>query len=426
MNDTLNDWDAVELADFGEIVAGGTPTRAVPSFWNGGIPWATPSEITELKDKYLYETREYITQEGLESSAARLLPAGTLLVTSRATLGEVAIAGTQVATNQGFKNIVPNEETDSLFAYYQIGTLKREMIRLASGTTFLEISKADFSRIRTLRPRKTEQRRIAAVLDTVDELIAKTEAVIAKLKQVRTGLLHDLLTRGLDDNGQLRPPPAEALHLYKDSPLGPIPREWEVVNLSAVTTKIQDGTHFSPQSSCGPFRYLTSKNVRFGDLDLTDCGWISEVEHREIYRRCDVQKNDVLLTKDGANTGNAALNSLDEEFSLLSSVVLIRCRPGRSDPYFILNYLLSPVGQKRLKDLMSGNAISRLTLQKIQSFLIPMPPFEEQRDVARSLEKVTTTLKAYQDEVRKLNRLKFGLMTDLLTGRVRVLGGGAL
>jgi type I restriction enzyme S subunit len=111
--------------------------------------------------------------------------------------------------------------------------LKADMVRLASGTTFLEISKADFSRIRTNRPKHPEQRRIAFVLDTMDEAIAKTEAVIAKLKQVRAGLLHDLLTRGLDENDQLRDPIAHP-EQFQDSPLGCIPRDWVTAEIATL------------------------------------------------------------------------------------------------------------------------------------------------------------------------------------------------
>src|ERR1700704_5824915 len=97
-----------------------------------------------------------------------------------------------------------------------------------------------------------------------------------------------------------------------------LPVSWNSARLEDLAIKVQDGTHFSPRSQTGPFRYLTSKNIRFGNLDIRDCGWISQEEHSEIFRRCDVAQGDVLLTKDGANTGNAALNSLDEPFSLLS------------------------------------------------------------------------------------------------------------
>jgi type I restriction enzyme S subunit len=273
-----------------------------------------------------------------------------------------------------------------------------------------------------LLPPLDEQFRIAVVLDTVDEAIAKTEAVIAKLKQVRAGLLHDLLTRGLDEHGQLRDPIAHP-EQFQDSPLGQIPCDWRILALGDVAEKVQDGTHFSPKTTSGPKRYLTSKNIRFGFLDLSDCGWISEAEHQEIFRRCDVRRNDILLTKDGVNTGNASLNTLDEEFSLLSSVALIRCRIGLSHHEFFLNYLLSPMGQKRLKDLMSGNAITRLTLQKIKNFTVLLPPFEEQAWIAERLEGSKTLIESTEREMAKLHQLKSGLMSDLLTGRVRVPEG---
>lgn len=234
MSFTPTDWDHVAIADFGEIVGGGTPSRAMPSFWNGTIPWVTPSEITVLRGKYVRDTQEKITPDGLAGSAARLLPVGSVIVTTRASLAMAAIAAVPLTTNQGFKSIIPNENTDPLFAYYRIRTLKPEMVRLASGTTFLEISKADFSRIRTRRPKPDEQSRIAAVLDAVDEAIAKTEAVIAKLRQVRAGLLHDLLTRGLDKNGHLRDPIAHS-EKFQDSPLGQIPKARLVSNPVAQT-----------------------------------------------------------------------------------------------------------------------------------------------------------------------------------------------
>lgn len=317
--------------------------------------------------------------------------------------------------------VIPKQDTNLRWLYWLLSSSDLKWLDTSTGVPGLNRNSA--CNLRIPLPEPTEQSRIAAVLDTVDAAIAQTEAIIAKLKQVRAGLLHDLLTRGLDEHGQLRPPPAEAPHLYQDSPLGKMPKEWRIMAIEHATEKVQDGTHFSPKSTSGPRRYLTSKNVRFGFLDLSDCGWISEEEHREIFRRCDVRWNDILLTKDGANTGNAALNNLSEEFSLLSSVALIRCRPDYSDCYFLLNYLLSPIGQGRLKDLMSGNAITRLTLQKIKAFLCPIPSFDEQQRIAIYLEQCSDAIQSCEREQTKLDRLKSALMSDLLTGRVRVPEG---
>jgi type I restriction enzyme S subunit len=181
------------------------------------------------------------------------------------------------------------------------------------------------------------------------------------------------------------------------------------------TVKIQDGTHFSPKSTEGPCRYLTSKNVRFGYLDIEDSGWISKEEHRAIYSRCDVRQGDVLLTKDGANTGNATINTLEEEFSLLSSVALIRCDEQTLLGRYVLQYLLSSEGQRRLKDGMSGNAITRLTLEKIKAFEIPVPPPNQQRRIADILDAADAAIRQTDAVIAKLRQMKAGLLYDLLT-----------
>jgi type I restriction enzyme S subunit len=128
-----------------------------------------------------------------------------------------------------------------------------------------------------------------------------------------------------------------------------------------------------------------------------------------------VQPGDVLLTKDGANTGNAAINSLSEEFSLLSSVALIRCQSTRLHNGYLLQYLLSPMGQQRLKDMMAGNAITRLTLQKIKDFRVPIPPLEDQHVIAAVLDTADEAIAKTEAVIAKLKQVRAGLLHDLLT-----------
>ena len=184
--------------------------------------------------------------------------------------------------------------------------------------------------------------------------------------------------------------------------------------------RIQDGTHFSPHSKSGPFLYLTSKNIRFGSLDFSNAGYISAKEHEFIYSRCPVEYGDVLLTKDGANTGNAALNTLAYPFSLLSSVAFIRCDGRSLHSGFVLQYLLAPLTQRRLKDQMSGNAIPRITVTKIERFPIPVPEPSEQLRIVRVLDCHDERLRREEAARKKLVLMKQGLMHDLLTGHVRV------
>lgn len=166
--------------------------------------------------------------------------------------------------------------------------------------------------------------------------------------------------------------------------------------------------------------YITSKNIRFGYMDLTDVGWISQKEHDAIYRRCDVKPGDVFLTKDGASTGNAAINELEEPFSLLSSVALLRCDEKKLHNIFLLQTLLSPIFQNNIHELMSGNAITRLTLGKINSLQLALPIYEEQFAISKALGATQEKIDHEDRACKQLKILKQGLMQDLLTGRVRV------
>ena len=136
------------------------------------------------------------------------------------------------------------------------------------------------------------------------------------------------------------------------------PKDWSWRKLSEVSRKIQDGTHFSPKIQGNDYYYVTSKNIRFGELDLSTAERIDSAQHKTIYKRCDVKKGDILLTKDGANTGNAAMNHLEEEFSLLSSVAFIRVDQKKYDGQYLLQQILSDSGQKQVTEAMSGNAIT--------------------------------------------------------------------
>lgn len=427
MNNPPHDWDDVAFNDFGEIVAGGTPSRAVPSFWNGDIPWVTPSEITALKNNYLRETREQITREGLASSAARLLPPGSLLVTSRATLGEVAIAGVSVSTNQGFKNIIPNEATDPLFAYYQIKTLKPQMERCASGTTFLEISKADFSRIRTLRPSRAEQSRIAAVLDTVDEAIAKTEAVIAKLKQVRAGLLHDLLTRGLDENGQLRDPIAHP-EQFQDSPIGMIPLVWEVFSLEELLDRVPNALRSGPFGSALLKQELKESGIPLLGIDnvhvehfIADYRrFVSDEKFLEL-KRYAIRPLDVMITVMGT-VGRCCVVP-DFVGTALSSkhVWTITFDRKRYSPHLAcwqMNY--APWILRQLRRDEQGGVMTAIRSETLRNLLFPVPSLPEIQAIEVLLQNSTNQIRAEEALLPKLVALKSALMTDLLTGRVRV------
>jgi type I restriction enzyme S subunit len=209
---------------------------------------------------------------------------------------------------------------------------------------------------------------------------------------------------------------------YKQTEVGVIPEDWHVISASDACSKIQDGTHFSPRPGGNDYLYITSKNVRFGYLDISSAPRIDAAQHRAIYKRCDVKKGDLLLTKDGANTGDAALNTLDEEFSLLSSVAFLRFDPNKHSAAYFLQQILTSQGQRQIQDAMAGNAITRLTLEKIKKLRFPLPPtLAEQEAIATILSDMDAETAALEAKLAKARQIKQGMMQELLIGRIRLV-----
>ncbi len=205
--------------------------------------------------------------------------------------------------------------------------------------------------------------------------------------------------------------------------VGVIPEDWNVVSLNDVCIKIQDGTHFSPKPGGNDYYYITSKNIAIGHLDLSDVSRIDALQHRNIYKRCDVKVGDLLLTKDGVNTGNAAMNDLDEEFSLLSSVAMLRFHISIYHPQYFMYQILSDLGQNRIRGLMSGNAITRLTLEKIRLLRFPSPTsLDEQRCISGLLSNIDSLITSLEKLIGKKKLIKQGAMQELLTGKKRLPG----
>ena len=190
------EWVALRLDAVADIRSGGTPSTNQPEFWEGDIPWCTPTDITALGQfKYLTQTFRTITIEGLRSSSAELIPAHYVVMTSRATIGECAINIVPVATNQGFKNFIPFDETDTDFLYYLLQTKKQDFISLCGGSTFLEIGKTQLAAFEIKLPAtRLEQTAIATVLSDMDIEIAALEAQLTKTHQLKQGMMAELLT----------------------------------------------------------------------------------------------------------------------------------------------------------------------------------------------------------------------------------------
>ena len=416
-----NSWSICDLRALGSIVGGSTPSRAISRFWNGNIPWVTPGEMTALVGtKFLNDTRERITRAGYESCGTRLLPPSSLLITTRATLGLVALAGCEVSTNQGFKSVVFCRDNYPDFYFHLFHRLKPEMERLASGTTFLEISAGDFGRITIPVPPPSEQRAIAAVLDTIDDAIQKTEQIIAKLQQVKQGLLHDLLTRGIDDNGELRDPERHP-EQFQDSPLGRIPKGWRLVRLRDVATKIADRDHTTPRYVDDGILMVSPTNLSGEeDIDFIACRRIPLVDHRENRKKTDIEVGDLIIHRIGAGLGAIReVNDSMPEFSILHSMAMIRISRSRTTAAFVRWALRSSAVQGQMGLGTQSIGVPDLGLDKIGSLEFYLPENSEQLAIASVLDTLVRRIEEEAVAREKLQQMRRGISDDLLTGRVR-------
>ncbi|MDZ4164205.1 MAG: restriction endonuclease subunit S, partial [Smithellaceae bacterium] len=407
-------WKTCRLGNLVEVEGGFAFKSA--DFDDGGIPIIRMSDLDNGHLDLSGSVR--IKSNQLKALSKFALHTGDFLVGMSGSIGIYAIVRKQDLPAYLNQRVGRFRLTDESLADYDFITqiarskpyeLHVEM--LAAGAAQVNISPSQIESFSFDLPPKPEQTKIAKILSTVDRAIEQTEALIAKQQRIKTGLMQDLLTRGIDEHGNLR---SEQTHKFKDSPLGRIPIEWDVEKWSQVCSKIQDGTHFSPRTdSSAEFKYVTSKNIKFGFLDLSDVEYIDKRQHDEIYKRCDVCFGDVLLTKDGANTGNAAINLLNEEFSLLSSVALIRPLKSKLTSMLLLQTILSKSGQRLIKDSMSGLAITRVTLEIINNFLMKVPPVEEQESIGQFLAVQDERVKSEAKKLARLRALKTALMQDL-------------
>ncbi|MCP4628432.1 MAG: hypothetical protein GY850_33715 [bacterium] len=225
-------WGTKRFDELGTIYSGSTPSTSIRSFWDGEIVWVTPNNLSKLNTPYLSNSGKRITEKGLNGCSAHLLPAGSLVMSSRAPIEYVALPTVEFCTNQGCKTIKLKKAYHPEFTYYNVQFNIDKVKNLGEGTIFAEISKTALSTGELSFPTsKPEQTKIAEILSTVDRAIEQTEALIAKQQRIKTGLMQDLLTRGIDEHGNLR---SEQTHEFKDSPLGRIPVEWEVVEVKKI------------------------------------------------------------------------------------------------------------------------------------------------------------------------------------------------
>ena len=417
-----HNWAILPLREITEqFLNGGTPSTSVPEYWNGAIPWITGADAEQ---RIATAARKYITERGVRESSTNIVPKGNILLVTRTGVGKVSIAGVDIAISQDLTGVIPKQElVDVAYLYRQLKYLGPELQRLSQGTIILGIQREEVEALQIPLPPLSEQRRIAEILDAADEAVRQAERLIAKLRAAKAGLLHDLLTRGLDEHGHLRDPQAHP-EQFRDSPLGRIPREWKISMVDAefqLATGFTLGPHRRPKKN--KRRYLRVANVLREKILLDD---ITELEasDEEMANRV-LHENDLLIVEGHANPDEIGRCARvpKEAVGLTFQNHLFRLRSRDLDPRFTLAWLNSEWVRARWRCLCgtsSGlNTINRTMLRAVP---VPVPEKPEQQCIAAILDTHDVRIRAEEMELAKLRQVKRGLMDDLLTGQVRVGG----
>jgi type I restriction enzyme S subunit len=402
------DWKVVTLGEVAEIVGGSTPSTVKQEYWNGDIPFVSPTDVTNLAGRnFLNSTEKRITKNGLLSISANVVPPGAVLVTSRASIGFVAINQMPVVTNQGFANLICKGDVHNIFVLYLIRFLRHELERLASGSTFREFSRRSLRKLTVPLPPLGEQEKMASILSTVDDAIQNTDEIIAKTQQLKKGLIHQLLTKGI---GHTK---------FKQTEIGKIPDQWDVVPLKNVGEWYSGGTPSKSKKEYwgGRIPWVSPKDMKRVTIDsssksITELGL--ETGSRLVPARSIlVVVRGLILARDVP----VAMNLVSVAFN--QDIKALVCSSD-FEPEYVLYALLN--SKRRILGMtsMSAHGTKRLPFEELADYGIPHPQLDEQRKIASGLRSVEEKI-AFETAMKSHHQaLKRGLMQVLLTGKVRV------
>jgi restriction endonuclease S subunit len=313
-----------------------------------------------------------------------------VILTSRASVGFVALAGTELTTNQGFQSLIPSELVDGVFLMFWIQMNRSEFESRSAGSTFKEISKSNVKSIAMNLPPLVEQKRIVDVVSFIDAYIDALQQQVDSARTARNAVLHELLSNTGDD--------------------------WTETTLGDALVHLTDGSHFSPETLSVGFPYVTVRDVRNGLIDLDGSAKISEESFIELKKNgCAPLPGDVLFSKDGT-VGRTAQVTTETPFVVLSSLAILRPNLEILSSEFLTMTITSNDFQDMATGSKTGLAIKRVVLKVLRSFPIMLPPLAEQRQIVEIVSSMDVLIQSTEEAVINAKALRSGLLSDLLSG----------
>lgn len=397
-------WRRASLVGVGAISGGSTPSTKIPAFWDGDIPWLTPNEVTRSASLFVDDTERHITNQGLANCSATLLPVGAVLMTSRATIGEVAINTVPMATNQGFINIVCNPSVVcNEFLAYWLRLHRPTLEARASGSTFREISKSSFKAVPIALPPLAEQRAIARVLRAVREAIAARRRELALERERKAALMARLFTHGTRGEPTTQ------------TAIGDMPESWQVVRLGEVAAVSSGGTpeRGRPEYWNGDIPWVKTGEINYGIITQTEERITQAGLENSSARLVPAGTLLMAMYGQGITRGRVAILGIDATLNQACAAI----RTSREVvTAFLFHYLT--YSYERIRNLGHGANQKNLNALLIKSITIPLLNREEQQDIADILAACDAKTVAVEREIALHEELFRALLEELMCGRL--------
>ena len=409
----------MKLSEIGQIVAGGTPKTKIEEYWNGDVPWITPKDLSSHAGMYISRGERNISQVGLDNSSAKLLPKGTVLFTSRAPIGYVAIARNEVTTNQGFKSIIVDDENDNIFIYYLLKNNIDIIENHANGSTFKEISGSVMKSLEFGIPSLREQKAIAHILSTLDDKIEVNNQINKTIENMAQAIFKQWFVDFEFPNEEGEPYKSSGGEMF-ESELGMIPKGWEVKKSSDIANVNIGKTPPRKEKECftldpDDYKWISIKDLGNSGAYIFDSSEYLTKESIEKYNVKVVPDNTVVLSfkltigRVSITCGQMTTNEAIAHFNLSNK--------SKITTEYLYLYLKGFDYGKLGNTSSIANAVNS---KIIKSMPIIVPDNKTIKTFSEVMESVFSKIKYTIKQSDKLIEIRDSLLPKLMSGEIRV------
>ena len=411
----MGGWENFKLSELGEVIGGSTPSTKREEYYGGNIAWITPKDLSGYQYRFISKGSRNITEEGLNSCSLKMLPKNSILFTSRAPIGYVAIAENDLCTNQGFKSIIPNENVDYMFMYYLMKYNKEIIEAMGSGTTFKEVSGTVMKNVCVKIPiDKKEQQKISKILSSLDEKIEINRKINENLEEQAKEIFKRWFVDYEFPNEEGQPYKSSGGEIV-ESELGLIPKGWEKINLGDICICELGGTPSRKKNEYwnGNIPWINSGSVNLFRIIKAN-EMISELGLKKSSTKLLPKKTTVIAIT-GSTLGQVSLLEIDS----CTNQSVVGVIPNKNLPYeFIYPYIKANIGE--LLSHKTGGAQQHINSQNVKNLKVIVPNKKSLEQYTDLISPIYEMISKNCFEIEYLSSIRDKLLPKLMIGEIDV------